>query len=356
MLWLIDESYFSGTKLFDNFYGLQSVIDFSIVQSEDILGDTLILRLSNTYSKLSKPELTVSDLVSTANANSTTGPSNVSAGAATLIDSILNVSRNFSTHFHSKYVTEIENMRLKPGIRVHLRAGYGANPNSLDTVFNGVITQVELGEIVTVTCQSDAIELSPIINSSNKKGDSGKIDGGINTGFWLSEPRDLMIRLLSMGASRVREAFAHATRGSVFSENKFGIRHFGSILYEPLTEREKAQASQYRNTVSDVFNVMSNNPFTGTVGAIGNSVANVTSFGGIESAGGSVRTPVFGMMQMMWTNFSTQRDMEIFKRNIYPGNGLGISQFMGGDIDDGWSVLTSIDENQIENKHHQAYG
>ena len=348
MLWLIDESYFAGTKLFDNFYGLQSVIDFSIVQSEDILGDTLILRLSNTYSKLSKPELTVSDLVSTGNANA--GLSNISQGSAALIDSLLNVSRNFSTHFHSKYVTEIENMRLKPGIRVHLRAGYGSNPNSLDTVFNGVITQVELGEIVTVTCQSDAIELSPIINSSNKKGDSGKIDGGINTGFWLSEPRDLMIRLLSMGASRVREAFAQATRGAVFSENKFGIRHFGSILYEPLTEREKAQATQYRNTVSDVFNVMSNNPVTGTFGALGNSAVNVASFGGIESAGGSVRTPVFGMMQMMWSNFSTQRDMEIFKRNIYPGNGLGISQFMGGDIDDGWSVLTSVDTTQMENE------
>lgn len=38
MLWLIDDSnFFAGVKLFDNFYGLQSVIDFSIVQSEDIL-------------------------------------------------------------------------------------------------------------------------------------------------------------------------------------------------------------------------------------------------------------------------------------------------------------------------------
>lgn len=346
MLWLIDESYFAGTKLFDNFYGLQSVIDFSIVQSEDILGDTLILRLSNTYSKLSKPELTVSDLVSSGNANGI--PTGVSEGSAALIDTLLNVSRNFTTHFHSKYVTDIENMRLKPGVRVHLRAGYGSNPNSLDTVFNGIITQVELGEIVTVTCQSDAIELSPIINSSNKKGDSGKIDGGINTGFWLSEPRDLMIRLLSMGSSRVREAFAHATRGTVFSENKFGIRHFGSILYEPLTEREKLQASMYRNTVADAFNVMSNNPLTGTAGLMGNAAVNLGTFGGLESAGGSMRTPVAGMMQMMMTNFSTQRDMEIFKRNIYPGNGLGISQFMGGDIDDGWSVLTSVDTTQLE--------
>ena len=56
MLWLIDEGgYFSGVKLFDNFYGLQSIIDFSIVQSEDILGDTLMLRVSNLYSKLTTP-------------------------------------------------------------------------------------------------------------------------------------------------------------------------------------------------------------------------------------------------------------------------------------------------------------
>ena len=32
MLWLIDEGGYSyGMKLFDNFYGLQSIIDFSIV-------------------------------------------------------------------------------------------------------------------------------------------------------------------------------------------------------------------------------------------------------------------------------------------------------------------------------------
>jgi hypothetical protein len=66
MLWLIDDSnFFAGVKLFDNFYGLQSIIDFSIVQSEDILGDTLMLRLSNTYSKLSRPELTLNSIINT---------------------------------------------------------------------------------------------------------------------------------------------------------------------------------------------------------------------------------------------------------------------------------------------------
>jgi len=343
MLWLIDEGGYSyGMKLFDNFYGLQSIIDFSIVQSEDILGDTLLLRLSNAYSKITKPELTLTEIV---NSSSSDAVTDIPEGTASVVDVLLNRSRNLSNHFETKYVTDIENIRLKPGVRVHLRGGYGANPNSLQTLFNGVITTVAQGEIVTVTAQSDAIELSPIINSTNKKGDSGKIDGGVNTGFWLSEPRDLMIRLLSMGSSRVRESFALATRGLVFSENKFGIRHFGSILYEPLTKREEIQAQNYRDAVTNGINSVAKNPVTGTWNQVAGAGMNALTGGTV--AAGLDRAPVWGAMSALWANFSTQRDLEIFKRNIYPGNGIGIGQFMGGDIDDGWASLAAVDETKF---------
>jgi hypothetical protein len=381
MLWLIDDSnFFAGVKLFDNFYGLQSIIDFSIVQSEDILGDTLMLRLSNTYSKLSRPELTLNSIINTdgvltSGTTSTeikSAATNLSQGTAAIVQTLLNRTMNIKSHMSSKYVTEIENMRLKPGVRVHLRAGYGSNPNSLQTIFNGVIAEVEHGEIMTIIAQSDAIELSPIINSTKKKGDSGKIDGGINTGLWMSEPRDLMIRLLSMGASRMREAFAHATRGAVFSENKFGIRHFGSILYAPLSAEEEQKAMQYKASVVNAFNAIAKNPVSGTAGLAWNSTVNIATGGtaqalntginiassgglsplqgvtGLESAGGSVRTPVVGAMQTLWANFSTQRDLEIFKRNIYPGNGVGVAQFLGGDLDDGWSTMASMDISMID--------
>jgi hypothetical protein len=381
MLWLIDDSnFFAGVKLFDNFYGLQSIIDFSIVQSEDILGDTLMLRLSNTYSKLSRPELTLNSIINTegvltagvTNKEMTSVATNLSQGTAAIVQTLLNRTMNIKSHMSSKYVTEIENMRLKPGVRVHLRAGYGSNPNSLQTIFNGVIAEVEHGEIMTIIAQSDAIELSPIINSTKKKGDSGKIDGGINTGLWMSEPRDLMIRLLSMGASRMREAFAHATRGAVFSENKFGIRHFGSILYAPLTPEEEQKAMQYKASVVNAFNAIGKNPVSGVAGLGWNSAVNIATGGtaqlvnagvnvatigamspmqgatGLESAGGSVRTPVVGAMQTLWANFSTQRDLEIFKRNIYPGNGVGVAQFLGGDLDDGWATMASIDTTMID--------
>lgn len=343
MLWLIDEGTFAGTKLFDNFYGLQSVIDFSIVQSEDILGDTLVLRLSNMYAKLSTKESTAifSGLDGEQPDKPGTNAFDSARGLEGIINTTLNRARNMLGHMDSKYVVDIENIRLKPGVRVHLRGGYGANPNALQTLFNGVITEVELGEIVTVTAQSDAIELSPIVNSTNQKGHSGKIDGGLNTGMYLSEPRDLMIRLLSMGTSRFREAFAHSTRGTVFSENKFGIRHFGSILYEPLNEIERNRNSGIRNAIAD--GVTKTSRSSGLGSAFSGALSMMNPDDQKQSIlGAEVRLPVVSAMQTLWSNFGGQRDLEIFKRNIYPGNGTGVAQFLGGDLGDGWSSLSSL--------------
>jgi hypothetical protein len=349
MLWLIDERTFAGTKLFDNFYGLQSIIDFSIVSSEDILGDTLVFRASNMYAKLSTKEATT---IFSGRGETEDNPGvdkvSLTSGLEQVIDRTLNFARNQLGHMESQYIVDIENMRLKPGVRVHLRVGYGANPNSLHTLFNGVVTEVELGEIVTVTCQSDAIELSPVVNSVDKKGDSGKIDGALNTGLYLSEPRDLMVRLLSMGTSRTREAFAHATRGTVFSENKFGIRHFGTILYEPLNDIERNRNSGIRNAASDaLLGIGQGSGITGGAGTVAGVLnpfgdnSNGTGMGG-SPFGIDVRLPMVGIMRTMWSNFASQPDLELFKRNIYPGNGTGVAQFLGGDLGDGWSNAASL--------------
>ena len=370
MLWLISEGNFAGTKLFDNFYGLQSVSEFSIVSSEDILGDTLILKISNMYAKLSTKEITT--LFSgpgETNAAAGTNVFSLAEGVENIIDQTLNNARNILGHMESQYVVNIENIRLKPGVRIHLRGGYGSNPNSLHTLFNGVITEVELGEEVTVTCQSDAIELSPVVNSTDKKGDSGHIDGGLNTGLYLSEPRDLMVRLLSMGTSRTREAFAQSTRGMVFSENKFGIKHFGTILYEPLNEIELNRSSLLRNTISDaMLNVGQGSGIPGLstvaqvagIAAVGGAIGATGGLLGLPIgaiggtvAGGAIgietRTGVLGMMRTMWANFSSSRDLELFKRNIYPGNGTGVAQFLGGDLGDGWANAATLTPEDIPN-------
>ena len=353
MLWLIDEGgMFAGVKLFDNFYGLQSVIDFSVVSSEDLLGDTLILRVSDMYSKLTTRPST--DIFNTNNDDVNADPLSYTDGISAILDRTLNVARNIVSGMRNDYIVDINNIRLKPGVRVHLRGGYGSNPNSLQTLFNGVITNVEQGEIVTITAQSDAIELGAMVNSTNKKGDTGKIDGGVDTGMYLSEPRDLMVRLLSMGASRVKEAIARATLGTVFSENRFGIRHFGTMLYEPLNEVEKARADGLRNVVTSVYS----NLGEGKVGSAANSATfklstNVFTRNPVQTFFGDGR--VMTSMGQLMSNFCSEVDLELFKRNIYPGNGTGFAQFLGGDLDDGWSTVSSLREDDGKRLAGQAY-
>lgn len=353
MLWLIDEGgMFAGVKLFDNFYGLQSVIDFSVVSSEDLLGDTLILRVSNMYSKLTTRPST--DIFNAGNDDFNKDPLSPVDGISAILDRTLNIAKNIISGMRNDYVVDINNIRLKPGVRLHLRGGYGSNPNSLQTLFNGVITNVEEGEIVTITAQSDAIELGAVVNSTNKKGDSGKIDGGVDTGMYLSEPRDLMVRLLSMGASRVREAIARATLGTVFSENRFGIRHFGTILYEPINEVERQRADGLRNVVTNAYA----NAGQGDIGGAANAATfklstNVFQRNPVNAFFGDGK--IMTSMGQLMSNFSSEVDLELYKRNIYPGNGTGFAQFLGGDLDDGWLTAASLVEGDGKTLAGQTY-
>lgn len=329
MLWLIDEGgSFAGVKLYDNFYGLSSIQDFSIHQSEDLVGDTLVLRVSNLYQKLTRPSEVYSSLGSAEN------PYKNEDGTG-LIDLVYNRGRNLISGMTSDLdIIQIGNVRLKPGVRVHMRTGYSANPNALPTIFNGTITTVEEGQIVTVTAQSDTVELSALVNSSNKKGDSGGIDGGMMTNLWLSEPRDLMVTLLMQGVSTFKQTIAHATNGTIFSENRYGIRHFGHILYEALSDDESARASNTKEMVGKIFTDI------GSPGKDALSTEDTQDLGFGASAGqSSIRDASLSVMGQMWSNLFAHRDYEIFKRNIYPGNGTGVAQFLGGDLMDGGEML-----------------
>lgn len=139
------------------------------------------------------------------------------------------------------------------------------------------------------------------------------------SGLWMSEPRDLMTRLLSMGATGVRESLAHASRGAIFSENRYGIRHFGSILYDPMSLEEEAKQ---RKRSDDMIKLLQE----GTKFTPQSVIGSVTGF---------INYGITGLVTNAWNNFHRQRDYELFKRNIYPGNGLGIAQYLGGDFGDG---------------------
>lgn len=306
MLWLIDESQVAGVKMFDNFYGLQSVIDMSIVQSKEILGDTLVLRVSNLYSKLStkmKDYLDEND------------------PGSRMINEITSMSHR--TLANQGWIVDLDTIQLQPGLRLHLRLGYGSNPNLLETVFNGTITEVHNGDVMTIVAQSDAIELGALVNSTHEKGHSAKIDGG-RLGLHMSEPRDLMVTLLTQGSSTFKEYIAHATQGEIYSENRYGIKHFGSMFYEPLDGIERDKVGRNKNRLS------------GIIAGVQEDRSNGDGILGLTSGA------MMDVMNAAWVNMASKRDYEVFKRNIYPGNGTGVSQFLGGDLGE-YGLAQAID-------------
>lgn len=132
------------------------------------------------------------------------------------------------------------------------------------------------------------------------------------------------------------------------------------IPYAPLNEIEQNKNLGIRTAVSDTLLAIGSSGGDGPISA----AAGMTTAGAAQvlgalnpfgnnvnqtgiSLGGNVRLPVMGYMRTMWSNFAAQRDLEIFKRNIYPGNGTGVAQFLGGDLGDGWAnaaTLTPEDE------------
>ena len=111
--------------------------------------------------------------------------------------------------------------------------------------------------------------------------------------------------------------------------------------------------------VKDAFDAIGESPgqVAGSVLSRAGKIAGGAAIGGITSGpfapfgaiagagagmGSELRSDTYGLMKTLWANFSCQRDFEIFKRNIYPGNGTGIAQFLGGDLGDGWNTIASI--------------
>jgi len=70
-----------------------------------------------------------------------------------------------------------ERFRLRPGARVHIRIGYGADASHLPISFNGMIAEVDNGDTVKLICQSDGGEICKPILLEKKASELQGIDG-----------------------------------------------------------------------------------------------------------------------------------------------------------------------------------
>ena len=226
---LIDEGRTIGYwKLQDNFYNMNSISEFEVVKSRKIAADTARIVMSNMYGVFNADDSDMKD------ENEYT--------MRDVWDSIFSPRTYFQKEYDRREnARDINYAKMQPGARVHLRMGYSSNAAELPIVFNGSVAEFENGELMTLICQGDGVELAnPHMFNALDATDVEDIKYSDEFfGFkqflekWnsLSTPRSMLITPLAAEGTWIQKFIKKWSSGRFFNSNPFGIVHFGDRRY-----------------------------------------------------------------------------------------------------------------------------
>lgn len=222
-------------KLHDNFYNMSSISSFQVVKSRKIAADTAVIQMNNMFQTFDRYDDDLKD------------------------DDEYTFTDYFTSIFSPRtyYIKEeikrlqqepVHKFLMKPGIRMHLRMGYGSNASTLPIVFNGVITDVQQGDLIELVAQGDGVELTNPITFDYDAEDikhQDKIPGWkfLNTFFTRgATPKTILTSLMHTEGGPFRKAVKHLSRKRLFNESPLGIVHFGDKEFTDIfPEGEMAQ-------------------------------------------------------------------------------------------------------------------
>jgi len=150
---------------FDDFFGYSSVVDIEVVRNKKLPADLAIIRLTNVSGVLSNRKFQGQGReTEPRKADDTLAKESLAPGAA-----------------NTGLENPIASLMLQPGIAMQLRLGYDNQPDELEKVLNGVITDVSFSpsdDIIEITCQSYGIELVQNVYGDVKEFSAGWFSAG----------------------------------------------------------------------------------------------------------------------------------------------------------------------------------
>lgn len=153
-LYFVDEQNGGLIKTFDEFYSYNAVLDWNLIEQTN-QGSTLVLTLSNIFNHLDA--LVLNEDINMEGMGRL-GLAGLQAGKQAFIQNRNNsgVSVEVGTDGRSQ---PIQNIALRPGTKIVLKVGYNNDPAKLETIFAGQVTEVNVGDTMTVVCQGWESEL-----------------------------------------------------------------------------------------------------------------------------------------------------------------------------------------------------
>lgn len=144
-IYFIDEDEQQGNfnlKAYDDFYGYAAVQEIKVIRSRKVAADLAVIRITNVAGKILTKRFERDETVQL-------GDRRTEEHAVGILA---------ETREENPY----DNMMLQPGVKIQIRLGYSADPDALETVFLGQITELmpnEDGNIIEVVCQGYGAEL-----------------------------------------------------------------------------------------------------------------------------------------------------------------------------------------------------
>lgn len=228
---LVDEGRHIGIwRLQDNFYDVSSILEFQVVKSRKIAADTATVTMTNLFGTFTTDDEDIKD--------------NKTYTAKDVFDSIFSPRSYFKSEYQRRAnARDLNRANLKPGARIHLRAGYEADASRLPILFNGVVTEVNpSNDMINIICQGDGVELSnpSMFNPTDAKDvadleNNDNIFSGLFDAFSnKSTPRDILINPLVAKGNFIQEVIKDFSHSRFFNSNPFGIVHFGDKEYKAI--------------------------------------------------------------------------------------------------------------------------
>ena len=283
---LDDQSqWYDGKKLWTNYYTHKSVIDIAVHSANDMPVETATITVSNAYHNLDSAQGgldsydisndannswdcidAVTDLImkvpgvgnipviksinEQAEQNKNNGYSWLTRFIYDKTGLLIGLGPKLTSQLIKLHQVIYSHVKLREGARVHLRMGYGSDPLSLAPVMNGHISDVTLGEQISIVVTSDGNELISHVTSTNEKNATDTNAGWLGL-FGLGEAQESSNIIAKIMVER--QSWVTHLMKSTFEGSKYSIEHYGLYFNQTNPADVYNEAREHYDILKNIY-------------------------------------------------------------------------------------------------------
>ena len=209
--------WYDGRKLWANYYIHRSVVDIAVHATNDMPTETATITITNSYHNLDR----IQGGLSSYNIAEDDGYNWFQQWWYSWSHMMPGFGPKLTDKLIELHQVICDQALLREGARIHLRMGYGSDPLSLAPVMNGHISDIALGDQITMVVTSDGHELIQHITSSQEDDTN---NGWLGL-FGLGESQESSNIIADIMCAR--QSWWTHVMGNTFEGSKYSIEHFG---------------------------------------------------------------------------------------------------------------------------------